>query len=162
MDVRDLLPNGEPTLIYTPDRPAPCTLRVCVSSSDLAPGLITPTRAIGGTVANVGTAPGGVIWCRRSHTRGCGHQRWVHVRTPAKSGLWALQASRRWLLGFVTGDRQPRVWRGQRWARRVVAGWCIAPVVSTAGLPATWLKISIRRAWAAERWDEKWRLLWMS
>jgi hypothetical protein len=26
-----------------------------------------------------------------------------------------VQASRRWLLGFVTGARQPRVWRGQQW-----------------------------------------------
>jgi hypothetical protein len=52
MDVRDPAPDGEPTLIYTPDRPTPCTLRV-------------PSA---GTVANVGTAPGGVIWCRRSQT----------------------------------------------------------------------------------------------
>ncbi|HEX5253465.1 MAG TPA: hypothetical protein VFW69_06265, partial [Mycobacterium sp.] len=59
----------------------------------------------------------------------------------------------------ATGDRRPSggAIGGRAMAGGVVAGG-VSPMVSSAGLPPTWLRISSRRAWAGARWGERWRL----
>jgi hypothetical protein len=70
----------------------------------------------------------------------------------------SMQSSRRRY--FLNGDRRTSggAIGGRAMAGGVVAGWCVSPMVSSAGLPPTWLRISSRRAWAGARWDERWRL----